>query len=82
LHIAKALGVPFVALFGQSSGKKEIGPYRFTDRYSTLQSDLGCSPCGWRIKQECIDNKRALCLEGFSIGRITKEVNRLLQIIR
>jgi ADP-heptose:LPS heptosyltransferase len=82
LHIAKALDTPLVALFGPSSGKREIGPYRFAERYAILQSEFRCSPCGWRISKDCLENRRSVCMERFSIEKIAGEVKRLIGIDR
>jgi ADP-heptose:LPS heptosyltransferase len=80
LHIAIALGTPLVALFGQSSSFKEVGPNRFTKRCSLLQSDFKCSPCGWRINEECLEKRRAACMEKISLDKILSEVKRLTRI--
>ena len=79
LHISRGVGTPFVGLFGQSSGRREVNPERFTKGWSALQSGFKCSPCYWRISSNCLECKRALCMEEFSIDTIASEVRRLMQ---
>lgn len=57
LHVASAVGVPTVALFG-ASHPALTGPYRNPGGSRTIQKDLHCSPCkGKKIKctfNECM----------------------------
>lgn len=57
MHMAAALGVPVIALFGPS-GDRSWGPWG--DGHSVLSSPLPCRPCG---RDGCLGSKRSYCLE-------------------
>lgn len=42
MHLAAAMGVPFVALFGPTDALRHLPPSK---RYSLLKKDLTCAPC-------------------------------------
>lgn len=57
MHIASALGVPVVALFGPTSPER-TGPY---GKSAIVRADSKCAPC---FKRKCADVK---CMEGISV---------------
>jgi len=60
MHMAAALGVPVVALFGPS-GEKSWGPWG--EGHVVLTSPYLCRPCG---KDGCLGSKKSDCLEAIS----------------
>jgi len=60
MHMAAALGVPVVALFGPS-GEHNWGPWG--DEHAVVASPYLCRPCG---QDGCLGSKRSDCLEAIS----------------
>lgn len=69
MHIAAALGVPLVALFGPTSPCR-TGPYRRAD--AVVRLDLECSPC---LSRRCVHQT---CLRGLSVQVVLQQVERVL----
>ncbi|MBZ5509799.1 MAG: glycosyltransferase family 9 protein, partial [Acidobacteriia bacterium] len=74
MHMATALGVPVVALFGPS-GERSWGPWG--DGHVVVTSPYLCRPCG---QDGCLGSKRSDCLEALSAQTVwqaswTKRVN-------
>lgn len=57
MHMAAALGVPVVALFGPS-GERSWGPWG--EGHAVISSPFPCRPCG---RDGCLGSKRSYCLE-------------------
>jgi len=55
MHMAAALGVPTVALFGPTRPKHH-GPYRRPESSVVLRSGVDCSPCLKRVRKQCKNN--------------------------
>jgi hypothetical protein len=71
MHIADALGVPMVSLFGATLVSKN-GPRKGT----VIQSELQCSPCqGMTLFFTC---NRYACMEQIQVGDVMAEARRLL----
>jgi heptosyltransferase II len=69
MHLAAALGVPVVAIFGSTSAEL-TGPVSSGDlRHSILTSDAPCSPCFLR---ECPIDFR--CMNGIGVERVVNAV--------
>lgn len=69
LHIASALGIPIVALFG-STDPRVTGPYQGG---AVVRNPVSCSPC---FRRECpIDFK---CMEQLSVATVAEAVMRQL----
>ncbi len=66
MHLAAALGVPVVAIFGSTSPEL-TGP--ISNESKILKSDVPCSPCFLR---ECPIDFR--CMNGIGVERVVKEV--------
>jgi heptosyltransferase-3 len=60
MHMAAALGVPVVALFGPS-GEFSWGPWG--DGHAVVSSPFLCRPCG---RDGCLGSKRSDCLEAIT----------------
>jgi lipopolysaccharide heptosyltransferase III len=72
MHMATALGVPVVALFGPS-GEHNWGPRG--DGHVVLTSPFLCRPCG---KDGCLGSKRSDCLEAITSDVVVQAAERLL----
>ena len=72
MHMAAALGVPVVALFGPS-GEKSWGPWG--EGHVVLTSPYLCRPCG---KDGCLGSKKSDCLEAISPQAVLAAVESLL----
>jgi heptosyltransferase-1 len=79
LHIAAALKVPVVALFGPTDPEK-TGPYgwagsgsvREHDYLKVIRTSIPCRPC---FKKKCKDPK---CMEEISVDTVLNEIKALL----
>lgn len=72
MHVAAALGVPVVAIFGSTSPEL-TGPISSDEsRLQILKSDAPCSPCFLR---ECPIDFR--CMNGIGIERVVESVTKL-----
>lgn len=72
MHMAAALGVPVVVLFGPS-GEKMWGPWQVPCRVLTLPMD--CRPCG---RDGCEGSKRSRCLLEMQPAMVTAAMDELL----
>lgn len=72
MHIAAALGIPTVAIFGPGH-PSQFGPYTSHDRYRVLQKPAACRPC-----RRCPYNIPA-CLEGITSEEV---VNACLELLK
>ncbi len=71
MHIASALGVPTVAIFG-ATDDTTTGPTGLNAR--VVRQPVDCSPC---LLRECpIDHR---CMTGVSADRVVKEALELLE---
>jgi lipopolysaccharide heptosyltransferase I len=79
LHIAAALGVPVVALFGPTDPKR-TGPYGWSEgpggvknrNIKVIKSSFPCSPC---FKKKCKD---PLCMSGIRVETVLREIQEYL----
>jgi heptosyltransferase-1 len=72
MHVAAALGIPVVALFGPTEPRR-TGPYRQLDR--VLQLNLPCVPC---MKARCTYFKPFECLRAIPPAAVFAAVQRRL----
>ena len=70
MHIAAALNVPVVALFGPTDPQR-TGPHG--KGHTVIRAEVECSPC---LKKRCKDMK---CMKEISVERVMKEVKRLVK---
>lgn len=73
MHMATALGVPVVALFGPS-GERSWGPWG--DGHVVVTSPYLCRPCG---QDGCLGSKRSDCLEALSAQTVWQAAEPLLR---
>jgi ADP-heptose:LPS heptosyltransferase len=76
MHIAAALRVPVVALFGPTDPEK-TGPYGWTDtgthkQCKVIRSSIHCGPC---FRKKC---KNPECMTGISVDTVLNELKELL----
>jgi len=72
MHMAAALGVPVVALFGPS-GEHNWGPWG--EGHVVVSSPYLCRPCG---QDGCLGSKRSDCLEAISAQAVMTAVEKVL----
>ncbi len=72
MHMAVALGLPVVALFGPS-GEHNWGPWG--QGHAVVSSPYLCRPCG---KDGCLGSKRSDCLEAVSARMVWEAVAPIL----
>ncbi|MEW6008707.1 MAG: lipopolysaccharide heptosyltransferase II [Candidatus Omnitrophota bacterium] len=70
MHIAAAVNVPFVALFGPTNVQRHIPPAK---KYITIRKDLTCSPC---YKRKCKFNNK--CMQEISPKEVVAALKNLL----
>ena len=73
MHIAAAMGIPVVALFGPS-GDKEWGPWQAESRV-VVSERHPCRPCG---HDGCGGGKLSACLDELSVERVYAACEELL----
>lgn len=66
MHMAAALGIPTLALFGPTNPEHH-GPYRRQPTARVLRSGIACSPCGKAVRRACRANR---CMTELSAGRV------------
>ena len=76
MHLAAAVGLPLVAIFGPTSPER-FGPWSKSAR--VVSSRFPCSPCRLKFFAECSPSSqgRPQCLETISIQQVLDEVGRL-----
>ncbi|MCM8797456.1 MAG: lipopolysaccharide heptosyltransferase II [Candidatus Omnitrophica bacterium] len=70
LHIASAVGTPFIALFGPTDPARHLPP---ASRYVLIRKDLECAPC---YRPRC-RHKRCMCL--ITVDEVLRAIQELLQ---
>ncbi len=78
LHLADALGIPSVILFGPTSA--ELGCLPFHPLSRVVEQKLWCRPCSKNGEAPCIRTKR-WCLELTDVSRVYDEALRLDQTL-
>lgn len=73
MHVAAALGIPVVALFGPTDPRR-TGPYGQIE--NALQVDLPCVPC---LKSTCHYQRPLACLRDLRPDRVAAEVESRLR---
>ena len=69
MHVAAALGVPLVAIFG-STDPSRTGPLGRNSR--VIHKPISCAPC---LKARCLQNRE--CMEAISVEEVFEEVKNL-----
>lgn len=68
MHIASAVGTPFIALFGPTDPKRHIVPY---GNYTAMKKDLKCIPC---YSTHCIRNFK--CMKDITVAEVFEVMKR------
>lgn len=76
MHIASALGVPVVAIFGPTHPKLGFSP--IGSENIVLTADVRCSPCSLHGEKRC-HKKSRYCMDLIEPDRVTAVVERLLK---
>ena len=79
MHIAAAIGVPIIALFGPTDPYR-TGPYGWSEiraeqekkNIKVIRALISCSPC---FKKKCKD---LLCMDGISVRTVLKELEEYI----
>ncbi len=83
MHLAAALHVPLVAVFGPQSPAK-FGPWG--DKCRVIYKGFSCSPCRQKFFQECEPSPRLSpkCVEAITVPEVFDEIGRIpgLSLIR
>jgi heptosyltransferase-2 len=71
MHLAAALGLPLVAIFGSTNERAtgSVGP-----RTRVVKHVVACSPCGWR---ECPIDFR--CMQGVTVEDVSRAATKLVE---
>jgi ADP-heptose:LPS heptosyltransferase len=83
LHVAAALRVPTVALFGPTQ-PCQFYPYP-VERHRYLYKDIGCNPCyywGGAFWQRIPRCSRAFCMEAISVVEVLTETRRMIDLLQ
>jgi ADP-heptose:LPS heptosyltransferase len=70
MHIASAMGTPFIALFGPTDPARHVGPSR---EHMVLKADLKCMPC---YSPHCLKNFR--CMRKITVDAVFAAVKDFL----
>jgi len=80
MHLAAALDVPVLALFGPGTPAR-TAPYMPPHRYVALTNNYPCSPCRQEFFSECepAASGKPMCLESIDVRRAAAALNDLLR---
>jgi heptosyltransferase-2 len=76
MHIASALGVPMVAIFGPTHPKLGFAPTG--SEKIILTADVKCSPCSLHGEKRCHEKSR-FCMDLIEPEMVADAVERLLE---
>ncbi|MFQ5700771.1 MAG: lipopolysaccharide heptosyltransferase II [Acidobacteriota bacterium] len=79
MHVAAALSVPILAMFGPGSPAK-TAPYMPAERFVALSEQFHCSPCRQDFFRECspAPSLKPMCLEALTLERASRALSALL----
>ena len=83
MHVAAALGVPTVAIFGPGTPRR-TSPVSARGRVEAISKDYPCSPCRQDFFRECPPSPagRPFCLEEISVEEVERAALELLERTR
>jgi len=76
MHMAVALGVKTVSLFGPVD-EKVYGPYSPNEKHIVMKKDLSCRPCYKDFRFTGCSNNRK-CLDGITVDEVFEKVKNIL----
>ncbi len=76
MHLAAALGIPLIALFGPGAPSR-FGPW--TDQARVIYHNFPCSPCRQKFFLDCTPSARQKppCVEAISVSQVLSAVHAL-----
>ena len=69
MHIAAAVGTPFVALFGPTDPSSHLPPAK---RFKVIRKTIACSPC---YRHRCLTKK---CMRAIKVEEVVEAVKEML----
>jgi len=81
MHIAAALRVPVVAVFGPGSGQR-TGPFSDPDLFRITSHDFACSPCRQKYFKECLPTPsgKPFCLDEVTVDEVLDDCREMLKL--
>ncbi|HAX61309.1 MAG TPA: lipopolysaccharide heptosyltransferase II [Elusimicrobia bacterium] len=76
MHIAAAMNIPVVAIFGPTV--KEFGFYPYTKRSIVIEKNLPCRPCGKHGPNKC-PQKHFNCMNKITVDEVFSTVKKLYE---
>ncbi len=76
MHIATALGVWVVAIFGPTT--RELGFFPYSEKSIVLEKDLLCRPCRLHGSRKC-PHSHFLCMKLIKVEEVIKAVQKILK---
>jgi len=76
LHVAVALEIPTVSLFGPVD-EKVYGPYPLSDKHIVVKEDLKCRPCYQCFRLPPCEHEYK-CIQGIDVERVFSSCQKLL----
>ena len=77
MHIAAALGIPVLAIFGPTT--KELGFSPYNDKSKIIEVEMSCRPCGMHGGNVC-PKKHFRCMQDISVERVLLEIEEKLKL--
>jgi heptosyltransferase-2 len=75
MHLASALGVPTIGIFGPTSPNLGFSPSWLNDK--AFWAGVECSPCSLHGKKECVREKR-FCMDEIMPKEVMEEAKRII----
>ena len=70
MHIASAVGTPFIALFGPTDPARHIAPSK---NHTIIKKEMKCSPC---YSPNC--SKKIRCMNGITVDEVFQAVKKII----
>ncbi|MFW6135026.1 MAG: lipopolysaccharide heptosyltransferase II [Elusimicrobiota bacterium] len=75
IHIAAALNIPVIAIFGPTVPEMGFSPYG--EMHSVIETDIQCRPCGLHGSRSCPE-RHFKCMTEIPVQRVADEINKKL----
>lgn len=76
MHIAGALGVPLLAIFGPTGAREKLPQ---GNKFFAVQSSMHCSPCYYTVFKKCLYS-RIRCMEEIRVEEVFETARMILQL--
>jgi heptosyltransferase-2 len=77
MHIAVAVHVPTIAIFGPTV--KELGFFPYGSAHRVMEVELACRPCGLHGGKTC-PRIHFECMKKITVDAVVKEANEMLEL--